>query len=156
MHKKCILTTIAAVVIVGAGMFFAGMKYDKSKLVSKGMSQNEGNRFEQGQGQGKNRQIGAPGSGQRMGGGANNGSGDFIAGDIISKDDKSITVKTKDGGSKIIYFSDSTTIGKMTQGSSSDLSIGQQVMVNGKSSPDGSLAAQNVQIRPADQIQSAQ
>jgi hypothetical protein len=34
-------------------------------------------------------------------------------------------------------------------GSISDLNMGQKVMVNGKTNPDGSIAAQNIQIRPA-------
>lgn len=153
MDKKCIIITILVVATVGAGMFFTGLQYGKSKSMSKGLSRNGENQFEQGQG--RNRQSGAPESGQRMRGGANNGSGDFLVGEIISKDDRNITVKMEDGGSKIIYFSDSTTIGKTSQGSTSDLIIGQQVMINGKSSSDGSLAAQNIQLRPADQIQSA-
>ena len=151
MHKKYIAIAIIAVFVVGVGMFYAGMKYNKSKLTSQRMLRNGENQF-QGQGQGGNRQ----GGGQRMGGGANNGNGDFSTGDIISKDDKSITIKTRDGGSKIIFFSDSTTIGKTIQGSASDLNVGQQVMVNGKSSSDGSLSAQNIQLRPSDQAEPGQ
>lgn len=149
MHKKCIVMTIIAVVVIGGGAFYGGMQYNKSKSILQGPIRNGGGQFFQSQGQGGNRQAG----GQRTSGGLNNGSGDFTSGDIISKDDKSITVKTRDGGSKIIYFSDSTTIGKAEKGSASDLSIGQQVMVNGKSGTDGSLAAQNIQIRPEGQSQ---
>lgn len=144
MHKKCIAITIGAVIIIGVGMFYTGMQYNKNKAVSQALLRGGNNTAGF---QGGNRQ----GGGQRTPGNANNVSGDFVAGDIISKDDKSITVKTRDGGSKIIYFSDSTTVGKSTQGAASDLDTGEQVMANGTSNPDGSIAAQNIQIRPAQQ-----
>lgn len=130
-------------------MFYAGMQYNKSKSASQ-ESLRGGNSAV------GNRQGGVPGTGQRMGNGANNGSGDFTTGDIISKDDKSIIVKARDGGSKIIFFSDSTNIGKTDGVSSSDLSVGQQVTVIGESSPEGSITAQSIQIRPANQAQPGQ
>ena len=145
--KKILIMAIVAIIVVGAGAFYGGMQYEKSKLNSLGLL-----RSSAAQGQGGNRQGGAPGQGQgqnRQGRGANGGN--FASGQIISKDDKSITVKMQDGSSKIVYFSDSTTIGKSTQGAASDLNTGEQVMANGTSNPDGSIAAQNIQIRPAQQ-----
>ena len=88
---------------------------------------------------------------QRMG--QNNSGGAFENGEIISKDDKSITIKTREGSSKIIYFSNSTTIGKTVDGSVSDLNIGNQVMVNGKNDSSGVITAQNIQIRPKSPIE---
>lgn len=148
MHKKCITIAIIAVVVVGSGMFYAGIQYGKNKMSSQ-------RTFRDGSGQnfqGGNRQMGQ-GAEQRTGGGNNNNQGDFSSGEIISKDDKSITIKTRDGGSKIIYFSDSTTIGKTTRGSVSDLNSGQSVVINGKSNSDGSIAAHNIQIRPEESNQ---
>jgi len=143
MNKKIAIVTITVAIVVGLGGFFGGTVYEKNKLSSQGLLRANANGQRRGPGQG------GQGMAFSRGGGPNNQNGDFVAGQVISKDDKSITIKTNDGGSKIVFFSDSTTIGKSVQGSSGDLSTGEQVMVNGQANPDGSLAAQNIQIRPA-------
>ena len=149
MHKKCIIIAIIAVVIVSIGFFYGGMQYGIKKAKTTQVA-NRGNfGGEMGIGNQRGGQRDGQNGGQRMGGA--NGAGGFIGGEIISKDDKSITVKSQDGNSKIIFFSDSTTVGKTVDGSASDLSTGQQVMVNGKTNADGTIAAQNIQIRPAQQ-----
>jgi hypothetical protein len=143
MNKKYLAAFIIAIIIVGAGSFYGGTAYEKNSLSTQGLLRNQGgNRLGQG----------GPGNGQagNRPGGFNRGQngGGFVGGQIVSKDDKSITVKGQDGSSKIIFFSDQTTVGKSVAGSIADLNNGQNVMVNGQANPDGSINAQNIQIRP--------
>ena len=81
-------------------------------------------------------------------GGANRNQGGVTNGEVLSKDDKSLTVKMRDGGSKIIFFSTSTEISKFVSGNLSDVIIGTNVMTAGKTNADGSITAQTIQIRP--------
>ena len=132
--NKNVLVTIVLVVVIGAGAFFGGMKYQQSKRVTRG-------NFAVGQfgpgGQGTNRQGGQNGQNFRP-----------VSGDVISKDDKSITVKQADGSSRIVIYSQSTEFLKSTTGSVDDLKTGDRVMVVGTTNSDGSVTAQNVQINP--------
>lgn len=142
-NKKILITVIVVAIVVGAGAFYGGTVYEKSSLAKQNLL-----RGTNGQGAGGQRRGPGQGGGPGGNGGPNGGNGNLVAGDVISKDEKSITVKTRDGGSKIIFFSDSTTIGKSVSGSPTDLANDQQVMVNGKSNPDGTFTAENIQIRP--------
>jgi hypothetical protein len=139
--KKFLPVFIAIVIIVGGGAFYGGMKYGESKgspTARNGFPDfgkalpSDGQRFSEG--------ASAPGRGA----GAN-----FTSGEIISVDDKSLTIKLPDGGSKIIFFSDSTKITKMTEGSQEDLKIGETVTASGTANDDGSIAAGVIQLRSA-------
>ncbi|NTU66908.1 MAG: hypothetical protein HGB08_03220 [Candidatus Moranbacteria bacterium] len=148
MKNKQVIISAIIVIVVGAGMFYGGTRYEKSKspaagLMKSGNFAQGGARGGQGQAQQQGQAQGAVRNGNRQGGG-------FLGGSILSKDDKSITIKLQDGSTKVIYFSDSTSVGKTDPGTASDLAAGQQVMVSGSESQDGSVTAQNIQIRPAD------
>src|SRR3989338_2216675 len=148
--NKLIAIVIATAVVVGGGAFFGGMKYAESKSPRGRVSQADLQNLSPEERQQRLQELGAnAGAGFRggAGGGQRGGSG-FTAGEIISKDDKSITVKLSDGGSKIVFLSDSTTVSKMTDGTKSDLEIGKQVTVNGSTNSDGSVTAQSIQLRP--------
>jgi hypothetical protein len=142
MNKKLYAIFTAILIVVTGGAFYGGTQYQNNKLVSAGMLRGQGGPGGPG---GQGRQGGGR---QGMGGPANGGAGDFAGGQIIAKDDTSVTIKTRDGGSKIIFFSSTTAIDKSVAGATSDLSVGQQISANGKTSSDGSLTAQNIQIRP--------
>ena len=134
--KKDILITVSVIIllVVVGGAFYGGMTYAKNQ-------KNSIRNFQQGvnnlQGLGS-RQLG--------------GVGGLIMGDIISKDNNSLTLQIpNNGGSKIIFYSNTTQISKMATGTANDFSIGTSVSVSGTTNSDGSVTAQSVQIRPAGQ-----
>ncbi|KKR91202.1 MAG: hypothetical protein UU43_C0013G0008 [Candidatus Falkowbacteria bacterium GW2011_GWA2_41_14] len=133
MTKKILPIFIIALIIIGGGAFYGGIKYAAKK--------NSGRQMQ------KFQPLGA-------GGGLKNnkpggvGKGDLSTGEIIAKDDKSITIKLGDSGSKIIFYSNSTKIEKTIAGTATDLKIGKTIMTNGKANTDGSVTAQSIQMRP--------
>lgn len=134
VQKTLIVAVVATAIVAGGAGFGGGMAYSKSKTIaSRGAGQ-----F----GTGTNR------PGDAAAGRLRSGTG-FVNGSILSKDEKSITVKDGAGGSKIIFFGTSTTIGKTTDGTANDLEVGKSVMVSGTSNTDGSVTAKSIQIRPA-------
>ncbi len=135
MKKNNIVMIVILALIVGAAGFFGGMKYQQSKVVG-----NFSRQFPGGMG---NRQQGTTNSQGRV------SAGRPVTGDILSLDDKSITVKLQDGSSKIVLIPDSAIISKTDQGSKSDLKKGDKVGVFGTENTDGSVTAQNVQLNPA-------
>ncbi|HRH23372.1 MAG TPA: DUF5666 domain-containing protein [Candidatus Magasanikbacteria bacterium] len=128
------------VLCAGIGGFFGGMQYQKSKGVTQMPN------FMSGGGTGMMQQgrMGQ-GGGARFTGGAG-----FTSGEILSKDESSMTVKLMDGGSKIVLFSASTTVMKATEVSKDELAVGEQVTVTGATNTDGTVSAQSVQVRSGD------
>ncbi len=127
MKTNPVMFIVIAVVVAG-GSFFGGMKYQQSKTPTGGR-QFQGTR--QGENQGR---FGA--------------SGGPVVGEIINKDDTSITVKLADGSSKIVLLPNSVSISKTDAGSTADIKTGQRVGVFGKNNSDGSMTAQNIQLNP--------
>jgi hypothetical protein len=135
MKNQNILVTLLLVVLFTSAGFFGGMKYQQSKVPT----------FTRGQfGDVAGRQ-GASQQGTR--GGARLGGGQ-IMGDIISVDDKSITIKMTDGSSKIILISSTTSINKSSEGTIADLKVGDKVATFGTTNTDGSVTAANIQLNP--------
>lgn len=128
---KKYLPIVIAIIIAGGLGFFGGMKYGQSR----------------GSVVGRNFQMGR---GANLQGNRNGpAGGGLVNGEILSQDEKSVTVKLRDGGSKIIFFSDSTSIGKTADGAKTDLGVGKSITVTGSANSDGSVTAQSIQIRPA-------
>lgn len=131
--NKNIIISIVLIIVVGAGAFFAGMQYQKTKTRS-GLGQFAG-KMMGGNGQGFARRFGGQ-------------NGAAIRGEITSASDTSITVTQRDGSSKIILLAGSTNISKAASGSKADLTKGAQVMAVGTTNSDGSVTAQLIQLNP--------
>jgi len=137
MKNKIIIACVITAVVVGGAAFYGGMKYQQGQVASKGGFMMQGGNFS-GQRQG----AGNVGVGSRNA----NGVG-MASGEIIAKDDKSLTVKMSNGSSKIILYAASTEWQKMTSATAGDFAVGQQVVASGTSNIDGSLTAKQVQLR---------
>lgn len=120
------IAVLLVVVGLGAG-FFGGMQYQKNQA-----------------GTGTARVFNRNG---RFGMGGNQ-NGMAVVGQILSSDSGSITVKERDGSSKIVLIPANATITKNVNGSNTDLTNGQNVAVFGSSNSDGSVTASNVQLNP--------
>ncbi len=153
MNKQTISVAVATLVVGAATGFYGGIQFQAKKSPSLSSFQNmtpEQRQQAFGQFRGANGQVTPGGQTPRRAGGASAGNG-FATGDILSKDDKSITIKMRDGSSKIVFLSGATAVGKTTTGTKDDLTVGEQVMVNRTSNSDGTLTAQSIQIRPVTQ-----
>lgn len=92
-------------------------------------------------------------AGQRFTPGAGGGQrgmmfGSGVEGEILSMDDKSVTVKLNDGSSKIVLFSDTTNYSNLSVSKKADLKTGIKIAVFGKSNSDGSMTADRIQLNP--------
>ena len=147
--KKIIPIFVALILVVGGGAFYGGMKYQQSKSSLGNFSrQNLQNLSEE-----QRQQLQA-----NIGGGFQRGSGggigsNFLNGEVLAKDQQSLTIKTSDGSSKIVFLSASTTVSEMTEGSINDIEIGKQIMITGQQNSDGSYTARTIQLSPRFQIQ---
>lgn len=136
MKKNTKIIYIVVGIVVAIGIFFGGVQVGKANTLNKsGMGMIQGNN-----------QFGVNRQGRTGGRGMN---ANFVMGEILSKDATSITVKLQDSGSKIIFVASSTPVMKSTQGTLTDVSVGNIVTVTGSTNPDGSLTAQSIQLRPA-------
>ncbi len=122
MNKNIVILVLAVIIAGGAG-FWAGIKYRIPGVNFQAAGRGQ---FQRG-----------PGNGFRP-----------VSGEIISSDDKSITVKLVDGSSKIVIVSESTVINKSAEGARADLKTGEKVAVFGTENADGSVTAQNIQLNP--------
>lgn len=132
MKNKNIFLVLGLSILIGTGAFYGGMKYQERQG-------------------GSNFINGARGGMMGRNGVSQNGvRGGFrpVSGEIISADEKTITVKLQDGSSKIVLFSDKTAINKADVAVKTDLKAGIKVAVFGTANSDGSVTAQNIQLNP--------
>ena len=124
--KNIIIAVVITVIVAGGVGFWVGTKQAPSSNTPSGQMPRGG--------------FGARGGAGGFGGGT--------TGSIVSNSNGSLTIAMKDGSSKIVFVSASTTIMKTTAGSSSDLASGTNVVVIGSTNSDGSITANSIQIRP--------
>ena len=135
--KKIIPLFIILLIIVGGGAFYGGMKYGQSKWGLGNFSrQNFQNLSEE-----ERQQLFQRGVGMRTGAG-------FLNGEVIARDEQSLTLKLPDGSTKIIFFSSSTQTSKTIEGTIDDIEIGKEIMVSGDQNSDGSYTAKTIQLSP--------
>ena len=126
MDKKYIIGAVAGAIIIAGTGFYAGDTYAKNVTPARGAAMG---------------QFAGRTGGMRGGG--------FTAGEILSKDSSSITIKMQDGSTKIVLMGASTTVTKSAAGTAADLAAGTNVTVSGSANSDSSITAQMIQIRPA-------
>lgn len=134
MNNKLVIGLV--VLVLGCGIsFYGGMSYANASRASQFAG---GGRF------------GGAGTGGFAGrGGMGGNRGGFTAGQVLSEDAGSITIKMPDGSTKIVLVASSTQVMKAASGTLSDVAVGSQVVVTGSANTDGSVTAQSIQLRPA-------
>ena len=135
MKNNSMVITVLVAIIVAAVGFFAGMRYQQSKVPGMMGGQQQ---FGRGTGEfGQNQRFGGRGNSMRP-----------VTGEILSVDANSVTVKLQDGSSKIVNVSDTTQINKADKATVADLKAGETIAAFGTTNSDGSVTAQNIQLNP--------
>jgi len=146
MKNKKNIILIAGFVILALISFYVGTTYSGSKNTTNSLANNPR--------QGGQNSFFGQGRGGR-------GFGGNVFGQIIAKDANSITVQLSmpsdpnttgisntGTGSKIVLYTNTTTVSKTIPGTSNDLVVGTNVTIQGTANPDGSVSAQSISIRP--------
>lgn len=139
MKTKIIVIAVIGVLVIGGGLFYARTKSTGNDRRPDFTQMDQEGQIRGGQ----NATSEMP---DRQG-----AMGNRTVGEIIAKNDTSITVKLPDGNSRIVLISSSTSVNKMTSGSivtvsTADLVVGENVMVTGEANADGNINAQSIQL----------
>lgn len=134
-----ISAVIIVVVSLGAGILIA--KYALPNQASTNFPSGRQGMYGPGQGGQFGLNVRADRNGIAGAGGA------MISGELLKKDAGSLSLKTRDGSSRLVLITSSTRATKMVDGSIDDLKVGEEVLVTGTTNSDNSLTAQMVQVR---------
>jgi hypothetical protein len=141
MKQTIVVPLVIGVVALGGG-FIGGIKYQEYRNTKTMQSRFSGMR----------NQVGDP---AMMGNRMQNVRGGMqmnfrpLNGEVLKKDETSLTVKTMDGSSKIVLLAESTVVSESKTSSIQDVVVGSKVAVFGSSNTDGSITAQSVQLNPS-------
>jgi hypothetical protein len=133
--KISLLTSIILILICSGICFFVGYKCNKNNRANFNPMEMKNNMSE--------REMPTDNRNGSKGPNFNN----QITGSISSISDGNFTVQMENGSSNIVYLSNDTYIGQMTQVSKESLATGTQVLILGSSSTDGTFIAESVQIK---------
>ncbi len=138
--KKTWTIFIVVLIMVGAGTFYAGDKYGASKNTVGTANSQFAARTGARQG----------GAGTTRGAGAAAAGGGMVAGQVVTKDQTTITVQAgNNAGSKVILYTSSTSVRKTVDITTKDVMVGQNISVRGTANSDGSITANSIQLVPA-------
>lgn len=144
--KKYVLPVSLSLVFLIIG-FGSGVLYQKNHL--KSSLSNRSGQFQMGQGMGNRGGNQTGPNGNNSGTPRNNNVG-FVTGEITKIDDTSVTLKTVDGGSKIVLISGDTTFNQSASATKDDLKVGSKIMVTGNTDTNtGSITGKTIQLNPA-------
>jgi hypothetical protein len=135
-NNQIVIAVVVTAIVFGGGGYFFGKQGTKAQAPQTFTRGTQG-------GVGQN----ASGRTARPGGMAGGG---MTSGEVLSKDGTSLTLKLRDGGSRIVIYAPSTNILRTASGTIEDISIGAQISVIGTQNPDGSMVATSLQVRPED------
>lgn len=126
---------VALIVVAGAGGFYGGMQYQKSKAPA--------NPFAAGAGTFRQRFGNVNGRGFGLLGGRGG-----VRGQVKSISGSTMTVTLANGNSTVVILSGSTTVDKSVTAATTDIAAGDTVAVSGTPNSDGSVTATTVQLNP--------
>jgi hypothetical protein len=120
-YNKRTLICLLVLLVVAAGFFYAGAKYEKNKLTKLGLTKNA-----------KDVCFGSTSQGVES-----------ISGEVSAIGDNTLTIKKTDGSLLEVSVASTTKIGKKGDTLAS-FATGQQVVVKGMKGADGRFLAQSV------------
>lgn len=131
--NNLIIAVVLICFVAGALGFFSGMQYQKSKRQGPFTNFKQGNLPENIR---PNEKI-ATGKLASLG---------PVSGEIIDFNEQTLTLKARDNSSVIVVFSDSTKISRLSEGSTTDLKVGETITVTGSENSGGTVTAENIFI----------
>lgn len=131
MKALKILSGIVGLIILGGGMFYAGLNFGKK--------QQQPNGFVDPAVKGEVVPTVDPNIPTRQNGGVVNGEVTAVSG-------KSLKIKLGDGASRDVLITDETIIRTFNVIPFSEITSGKYLLITGKSNKDGSLSAQSIQL----------
>lgn len=149
MKPWMIAVVVVAVLAVGGGAFYGGMKFRENQLIKDPQQlfqQMAGQRNGQ-TGTARTGADGQPGGfvfGQGRQGSTGQGANGTM-GTIASIEGGIVTVTTSDGASVKVQTSDTTLVQKSMSVTVAELTVGENIIVSGTKNDDGSVTARSIQ-----------